>query len=214
MSIWNIVWSGRWKNLTSITHLAVFKITWIILLTQKIRDNNFRIILLTREYWKISCWHKTKWLPYDLWDIVHASIERNWVINHFKQLERIESLGWMTWSYASIIEFLWLLSLLHEFLADGMSYPSLFDDYGSLFWYIKWGGHTEVHHFLLLKIRTLKTLWVLNPNDINSTPVLRYIYHNIRSSPIHKIVTSKPLDIADLTTLQVTIENTLHQAKI
>ncbi len=99
---------------------------------QKIRDSNFRIILLTREYGKISCWHKTKNCGYDTGDIINISIERIGTINTIKYVDGIMSISGKDWDYNGIISFLELIVLLGKYIPESMPHPAIFDDYSNL----------------------------------------------------------------------------------
>ncbi len=175
-------------------------------MTQKIRDNNFRIILLTRDYGKISCWHKTRVCGYDTGDIIETWIERAWNVNNIKHIDQISSLGGKEWKYEGIIGFLECISLLGKSLPESMPHPSIFDDYRHLLTLIQWGRSPQSYHFLLLKIRLLKMLWVLDASATDNSPLLTYIYSNIRTSSIESLIQAKSLDTETIQKLQKTIE--------
>ncbi len=173
---------------------------------QKIRDSNFRVILLTREYGKISCWHKTKNCWYDIGDIINISIERVGTTNTIKNVDHLLSTSWKDWNYAWVIGLLDLLYLLSRALPDSMPHPAIFDDYQSLLSIIQWWPTPESYHFILLKVRVLKILWILNPSEIHTSPKIKYIYNNIRNVSIHALVWSKILDDITIKTLKETID--------
>lgn len=166
----------------------MFKTTWIVLLAQKIRDNTYRVVLLTRDYGKISCWHKVKTCTYGTGDIISIWIEREWSVNKLKSLERVDSPLWKKWKFIEIMNVLSLICLIDEVIPDSMPQPSVFDDYRNLIEIIK----SETAYFdsdraLLIQIRILQTLWIFHIYHKEESPMLRYIYNNLRTTSIEKI---------------------------
>ncbi|MBP9779174.1 hypothetical protein KBD33_00955 [Candidatus Gracilibacteria bacterium] len=192
----------------------MFKTNGFILNIQKIRDSYFRIILVTREYGRISCWHKIKSCGYDIGDVIHISIERIGNNNTIKSVDTVLSVSGQNWNYHSIISFLDLISLLEKTLPESMLHVSIFDDYITLIKIL----HSETtvpdrYHFLLLKIRILKTLGILNPREMHNEPIGRYIINNIRNTPIQLLLKSRKLDETTLNgiirTIDLSTDNTI-----
>jgi hypothetical protein len=107
----------------------VFKTEAIILSIDTIRDNNIRIVVLTKEYGKISCWYKKKQFSHDIGDIVFLIIERTAGTNTVKYTENIMSPREESWNYAKITTFLESLALMHTLLPEMSPYLSVFQDY-------------------------------------------------------------------------------------
>jgi hypothetical protein len=107
----------------------VFKTEAIILSIDTIRDNNIRIVVLTKEYGKISCWYKKKQFPHDIGDITFLTIERTAATNTIKYTESIMSPREESWSYSKITTFLESLALMYTLLPEMSPYLSVFQDY-------------------------------------------------------------------------------------
>ncbi len=184
----------------------MFKTTWLVLRIQKIRDHNFRIILLTREYGKVSCWHKTKNCGYDMWDIIDITIERIGGTNMLRSTDNLISLSWKVWNYEWIIWFLELVWLIGKGLPEAMPYPWVFDDFTHLVKNLRENKDTCEIHFILLKLRFLKNLWILDERNTEGSPIIDYIYENIRTAPIQRLMLAKTPDIAVKEHLRNTIK--------
>lgn len=183
----------------------MFKTTGLVLRIQKIRDHNFRIILLTREYGKVTCWHKTKNCGYDMGDIINISLLRTNGTNTIQTIDNVLSLSWKTWNYDWIIWFLELLWLMTKGLPESMPYPWIFDDFEALVKNLRVTEGIREIHFILLKLRFLKHIWILDERNSDCSPIIDYIYSNIRTAPIQKLMLAKTPDRA----IQEHLENTI-----
>jgi hypothetical protein len=118
------------ERLSYVNQLStVFKTEAIILSIDTIRDNNIRIVVLAKEYGKISCWYKKRQFLHDIGDIIFLTIERNNSINTIKYTESIMSPREESWNYIKITTFLESLSLMYTLLPEESPYLSIFQDY-------------------------------------------------------------------------------------
>jgi len=95
----------------------MFRSKGIVLNIQKIRDNQIRIVLFTREYGKITCWSK-KQISADIGCIISIFIERKGNQNLLKTHETLASAGDMFQKYDEVICFLQLLDSLNLMLPE------------------------------------------------------------------------------------------------
>ena len=105
----------------------MFRTHAIVLYIQKIRDNQKRIILFSRDYGKITCWSKKNVLP-DIGNIVSVVIERRGNENHIKTIDTIDSLGDTFENYEQVYNFLTLIETLYRLLPDALEHRNIYDD--------------------------------------------------------------------------------------
>ncbi len=192
----------------------MFKTEAIILFIEVIRDNNIRIILLTKEFGKVSCWYKKKQFLYDIGDIVFVILERNNSINLIKHIESKNSPREEHWTYAKISIFLENLSMMYELLPEESPYETVFQDYRWLLIHMQSAKTLHEHHYLLFQFRFLRTLWYIGKEDLQNTPILRYIFENILKTPLNQLLRSKELNWEDAKTIEMKNKEIFYRSTI
>ncbi len=197
----------------------MYRTQWVILYKQKIRDNQNRIIIFTREFWKVTCWSK-KTIQSDIGSIASILIDRKNGMNMLHSIETISSLESIFSTYDEIITFLSVITSLYTLLPESMEHRSIYDDMIrsiEVFTRTIWDhSHTEevrvwiIQFFILLHIRILKKLWFLRDELFHISDVLRYIYIQIDIKNIHQISLGKNLPDHCLGKLREIIVHTLH----
>ncbi|MFZ2256181.1 MAG: hypothetical protein WAW59_00535 [Patescibacteria group bacterium] len=136
----------------------MFKTEGIILSIDTVRDNNTRVIFLSKEYGKISSWYKKKQFLHDIGDIVFITLERQGAINTIKYTESIMSPREEAWSYEKISTFLESLALMNTLIPEMSPYMNIFKDYKGLLAHMQESTSLHTHHYLLFQFRVLRTL--------------------------------------------------------
>jgi Recombination protein O N terminal len=152
----------------------VFKTEAVVLHTLKIRDHKTRIVLLTREYGRISCWDSSIKNNYSSWDLLSVCIERVSGTNRIKSRDILYTVPFPSWSYDQVYGFLEMLLLMYELLPEALVTRKIYDDYSSLMQSAHL-AHIQIHHSILLKLRILKHLGYLGETSF-TLPILSYIY--------------------------------------
>lgn len=180
----------------------MFKTEAIILSIYRIHDGNTRIVLLSKEYGKISCWYKKRQFLHDIWDIIFLTIERTGSINILKYSESIASPREESWNYNKITLFLESLALMYTLIPDMSPYGTIFQDYRWLLLHMSTRTSLEEHHYILFQFRILRTLWYIGDDTFQSSAVWRYIYENILHTPLENLLSSKKLKEGDENTIK------------
>lgn len=163
----------------------------IILEKQFIREKHIRIVVLSKEYGRITLWHKKQLTGIDLWDIARIVVSRNNGVNNIKSIAWKIHVIHKKWSYDNLIAFLTILKILKYCTVDSDMYPQIFSDYEGV---LKWMWDSiSLDCCSLLQMRIFKHLWSLNPDFFAQDSVLQYVYDNISSTPLEKILKSQPL---------------------
>lgn len=162
----------------------------IILDIFHIQDKKYRLILFSREFGRISAWWYKSLSGVDIGDIAQIVIERKETINRIKSIHTRHFLIQKEWTYESLFQFLHTLSVLKNCIHDGESYPRIFDDYAHI---VKTLSCLSQNQCLLFEMRILRQLGYLDPSFYQHDSILAYIYQNINSSPLQKILQAKPL---------------------
>lgn len=168
----------------------VFRFKAIILSITRIRDNQSRIVLMSREYWKITgWWNKKNFTGIDLWDIVEVILSRDNAKNSIKNIDLITSWWNRLWNYSQIESFLKTLQILNQISIDWQLCSWLYDDMDFL---IRFGlkNSLEQSHFTIFQMRILKSLWSMDPEILGNDPILQYIYNNISQTPLERILSA------------------------
>ncbi len=197
----------------------MYRTQGVILYKQKIRDNQIRIVIFTREFWKVTCWSR-KTIPSDIGNRVSLIIDRKNGMNILHTMETIDSFDSIFSSYDEIITFLAVIHSLYKLLPESMEHRSIYDDMIQsieVFATKKWNEvRTEktkewiVQFFILLHIRILKKLWFLRDELFHISDVLRYIYIQIDIKNIQQISLGKILHDDSLLKLREIILHTHH----
>lgn len=195
----------------------MFRTHAIVLYIQKIRDDQKRVILFSRDYGKITCWSKKNILP-DMGSIVSVIIERKGSENHIKTIDNLNSLGNIFENYEQVHGFLSLMETLYRLLPDSLEHQHIYDDVVHLVQLI---GNSQkrtedwiflkvwkIQLFTLMNIRILKRLWFLRQESFMESSILNYIYGNIEKRSIPDIARGKNLSNEVLTSLRNIILHT------
>lgn len=180
----------------------MFKTEAIILSIYRIQDGNTRITLLSKEYWKISCWYKKKQFLHDIGDIIFLTIDRVGSINVLKYSESISSPREESWNYNKILVFLESLALMNTLIPDMSPYANIFQDYKWLLIHMSNQLSLEEHHYVLFQFRILRSLWYIGNDKFQSSPIWRYIYDNVLHTPLSQLLSSKKLKEWDVDTIR------------
>lgn len=190
----------------------MFKTEAVILNIQRIRDNQQRLVLFTKEYGKVSCWNRKKGGFFDIWDLVNISIDRSmgWE-NIAKDIEIKDRPYSQNWKFETIICFLEILRIFEKLLPESSPHQTLFRDYLSLLKGIKEPNQLHTSHYFLFELRILKMLGFVNGNDFSKTERLQYIHKSISEVPIWKILESKPIYEEEWIFIKQMNQKTLYQ---
>lgn len=168
----------------------MYRFRAIILNITRIRDNNTRIVMLTREYWKITWWWSKKNITgIDLWDVVEVLISRDENKNTIKNVDFVTSWWNKNWNYSQIFSFLKTLHIINQISIDNHECFQLFDD---TYFLIRYGIKKNLNsdQYTIFQMRVLKSLWSMNPDILGNDPILQYIYKNITHSPLERVLSS------------------------
>lgn len=168
----------------------MFQTPAIVLHTQQIRDQQARVILFTRDFWKITTWYKKRSLP-DTGSTVAASIERKWWENILSGYDMTKALLLDTLSYEKILAFLDLLKHLYTLLPEGMVQLWIYEDIDLLI--EKWLHAVSEDALLLSQFRMIKKLGYIWEDTIWSDDISIYIHKNISMKSMESILSTKPL---------------------
>lgn len=168
----------------------MFQTPAIVLHTQRIRDQQARVILFTREFWRITTWHKKRSLP-DTGSSIVASIERNWWENILSSYDTMKTLLLDTLSYERIVSFLALLKDLYTLLPEGMIQLWIYEDIDLLI--KKWLHTVSDDGLLLSQFRMIKKLGYIWEDSSWWDEVSVYIHKNISMKSMESILSTKPL---------------------
>ena len=174
----------------------MFKTQAVILHIHKIRDLQWRIVVFSREYGKISCWTSKTKFDHDIWDIVNLIVERKEWRNIINKVDYFITNQKQIWSYDTLRRFLEILKTLYIVLPEMVPQNRIFSDYKSL---IEFHNTCEVLDdiYPLFLLRILKTLWFVGEDEFRENQVLLYIFRNIESEKIQKILQTKKLQTSD-----------------
>ncbi len=199
----------------------MFRTEAVILSIQRIRDHQTRIIIFSKEYWKISCWYK-KNLTADIGNIVLIIVERKWRENHIESIELKSSITGQLQNYWEVHHFLEVLHSLYQFLPEGEEQKDLYSDISNSILNFSYHGIKENplkeinwvckrQLFLLIHIRILKQLGFLNQWLFGGSEILNYIYHYIEKKTLKEIFEGKVLEADLLERLTSIIQETLYR---
>ncbi len=169
----------------------MYRIQAIILYRQIIRDSQIRIVLFSEEYGKITAWEKSQ----SSWDIgsrVEVLIERKNGQNQIKRLDVLSMPSLDSWSYESVIEYLYLLQILYDTLPEWAEQRSTYRDISecirsidTLVW--------KVGILLSMQVRVLKNMWYLNISFFSWFPNLWEWYTTIHSISMKSMLSDTTL---------------------
>ncbi len=168
----------------------MYRFPAIILSITKIRDNNTRIVLLSREYGKITgWWNKKNITGIDIGDIVEVLISREGTKNTIKNID-IKIHAWNKWwNYERIIGFLETMHIANKMSLDGHESQSLYDD---MYECISLGSRQDMTHaqYTIFQMRILKSLGSMDRSILWDDTILMYIYDNISHTPLERILSA------------------------
>ncbi len=196
------------------TVISVFKTEAIILSIHSVRDSNIRIVCLTRDYGKISVWYKRRQFPHDIGDIVFMTIDRQWPLNIAKYTESLMSPRETSWNYKKIYIFLENIHLMSTLIPEESPYAKIFQDYKWLLTHMESIGELQEHHYLLFQFRILRTLGYIGSENFRDMPVALYIFENILTTPLMKLLTAKELKVEDVNKIELSNREAIHKSLI
>lgn len=158
----------------------------IILEKQILREKHIRIVVLTKEYGRITLWYRKQLTGVDIGDIARIVVRRENTMNIVKNIETKEYLIRKKWDYETLFTFLSLLNTLKICTADEDASPELYNDYENTLKIM--GESISVEACLLLQMRIFKRLGSLNPDFFQEDAILRYMYAKISSTPLERIL--------------------------
>lgn len=168
----------------------MYKFDAIILEKNILREKHIRIVVLSRDYGKITVWSKKPINGVDIWDIAQLVVKRDNNINTLKSISSKHYIINKSWNFESIYTFLTLIKTLSFCTAESEIASHIFDDYKTT---ISTLDSIQIDHCLLLHMRIFHYLWSLNSAFFEKDPILYYMYQNIATAPIAKILQTKPL---------------------
>lgn len=180
----------------------MYRFPAIILSITKIRDNNTRIVLLSREYGKITgWWNKKNITGIDIGDISEVLISRDGTKNTIKNVD-IKIHGWNKWwNYERIIGFLETMHITNKMSLDSHEAHSLYDD---IYECISLGSRQDMTpaHYTIFQMRILKSLGSMDRSILWDDIILKYIYDNISHTPLERILSSSNIKIDHINKIQ------------
>lgn len=192
----------------------MFKTEAIILSVETIRDAHIRIVALSKEYGKISCWYKKRQFPHDIGDIVFFTLERTPGINTIKYTESVMSPREESWNYKKITTFLESLSLMNTLLPEMSPYLSVFQDYRWLLIHMQSRTTLHDHHYLLFQFRVLRTLGYIGIEGLHDAVVPLYIFEHVLTTPLNNLLSAKILKDEDANTIELASREALYRSTL
>lgn len=192
----------------------------ILLSKQTIRDNQIRVVLFTREFWKITAWAKKAYVSSDIWVIVEALIERKKQENIIHKLHPLSIPKNDGWDYRATIEFLTLFHLIKEILPEWLEQKSIFEDTAEVLQHLSniqmnwWmNNKTLVQLFILMKARLMKKQWFLKQELFSWSPTLPAIYQRLDIASMKSMISSKYIQDSCLCTIENAVHEWIHSIK-
>jgi recombinational DNA repair protein (RecF pathway) len=186
----------------------MFRCKSVIIHSQRIRDNQSRIILFTGEFWKVTTWYKKKDIP-ESGSIVEAFIERKGDINTLIRIENTLISREENWSYQEVFSLLSLLKTLYHWLPEWLAQKGIFEDIEVCFSTLPL-CHEREQFLLLIHARTMKILWYLKEDFYKNSPLTSYIYKKIDTCAVRSLRESKIIEYQERALIQRSIEEA-HQ---
>ncbi|MBB1554135.1 hypothetical protein HG442_001845 [Candidatus Gracilibacteria bacterium] len=163
----------------------------IILEKNILREKQIRIVVLTKEYGKITLWHKKQITGVDIGDIARVVVRRENSMNYIKSIDTKLYLIHKNWNYNSLFSFLSLIKTLRFCVASEESSSQIFSDYECVLRIT--GDSISLDCCQLLQMRIFKHLGSLNPDFFQEDAILRYMYQKITETPLDRILKAQPL---------------------
>lgn len=189
----------------------MFNTESIILSIHTIRDNNTRIVCMTRDYGKISVWYKKKQFCHDIGDIVFMSIDRIAWVNILKYTESLMSPRETCWTYKKIFIFLQNLQLMYWLIPEEVRHDSIFSDYRWLLLHMQSIGNLQEDHYLLFQFRILRALWYIWSENFRDRPIANYMFDNILKTPLTHLLKAKELKIEDKQIIEYSNQEAIYK---
>ena len=172
----------------------MFRTEAIILHTQAIRDNQVRLIVFSKEFWKVTIWQKRKLIP-EIWSICELTIERKWKENILQSIEIQRIFPGDGQEYKIVLEFLELLSSLYHSLPEGLCLEHIYQDCHELISNLSDQGKNNHDILMLTHFRILKKLWYIGEPE-NGNEVISYVYQEVSIKSMKSILCTKPLNLS------------------
>jgi hypothetical protein len=75
-------------------------------------------------------------------------------------------------------------------------------------------GELQEHHYLLFQFRILRTLGYIGSENFRDMPVALYIFENILTTPLMKLLTAKELKVEDVNKIELSNREAIHKSLI
>lgn len=180
----------------------MYKVQAVILSIQRIRDNQTRVVMISREYGKITgWWNKKNITGIDIWDLIEVLISRQESKNLIKNID-IQIPGWSkSWNYGRIISFLDTLHMVNKMSIEWSECYTLYEDIAKFITYGK-SQDINIGHHTVFQMRILKSLGSMDQGMLGTDPILRYIYDHISDTPLDRILSSSTLKTEHIAKIQ------------
>lgn len=182
----------------------MFRCKSIVIYSQRIRDNQARLVLFTEEFWKITTWYKKKDIP-EAGTIIEALIERKWDINNLLRIDLTVLCREDGWTYEQVFYLLSLLESLYRWLPEWVSHKWVFEDTEMCLRYLI-QNEEKSQLMILTHTRIMKSLWYLKDILYREDPLLSYIYTHIDTKPLSALIQSKKLGQTNLEVIRRSLE--------
>jgi hypothetical protein len=172
-----------------------------------------RIVLLTREYGKITAWwNKKNVTGIDIGDIAEILLSREWSKNTLKNVD-IKVHGWSKWwEYDRIMAFLETIHIVWKMGMEWQESRWLYEDLSRC---IQIGKTQDmsVSQYTIFQMRILKSLGVMNEERFTRDNILHYIYEHVSHTPLERILLASPLKTEHLTEIRMANLQSLEMLK-
>jgi recombinational DNA repair protein (RecF pathway) len=188
----------------------VFRFQAIILRISHIHEQKTYIVLLSQEYGRCtSWWNKKNISGFDIGDIVEVFIHRDGSVNIIKNMELKLSAWDHCSSYEQIIGFLETIKIISHISIESGWANEVFTETMKL---IRFRDKNTIEqlHYTLFQMRILKQAWFLDESRFQSSPVLRYMYSHITTTPLEKILTTRNVSTSDISIIHDSNLHTLY----
>ncbi len=101
----------------------------IILEKNIIREKQIRLVVLTKDYGKITLWYHKQLTGVDIGDIARIVARREKSVNYIRTIETKKYLLSKKWNYETLFSFLTLLKIFKICIASDEGSAQIFTDY-------------------------------------------------------------------------------------
>lgn len=76
------------------------------------------------------------------------------------------------------------------------------------------GHQLEEHHYLLFRLRILRTLGYIGQESFLGSPLLQYIFREVIQTPLGQLLQSRPLKESDRNTIEQASWEAIHHSTL